>query len=337
MPEETSSPHPETMRAIIAPESGPPEVLTLATRPVPTISEEEVLIKVAFAGINRPDCIQRQGGYPPPPGAPDIFGLEVAGEVAAIGARVQDWEIGDKVTALVSGGGYADYCAAHMGSLLPVPGGMSLLDAASLPENVFTVWHNVFQHGGLKKGDTFLVHGGTSGIGITAIQLAKAFGANVITTAGSDEKCQTCIDLGADLAINYRSQDFVKETKAWTGKKGVNVILDMVGGDYISKNYIIAATEGRIIQIAFLQGGIAEADFRRLMMKRLVHTGSTLRARSHEVKTAIAKEVRDKVWPLYESGHVKSLIHATFPMEEATKAHSLMESSNHIGKIMLHL
>lgn len=337
MPEETSSLHQETMRAIIAPESGAPEVLTLVTRPIPNIGEEEVLVKVAYAGVNRPDCIQRQGGYPPPPGASDIFGLEVAGEIVAIGSNVTGWEIGDKVTALVSGGGYADYCPAHVGSLLPIPDGMSLLDAASLPENVFTVWHNVFQHGGLQQGETFLVHGGTSGIGTTAIQLAKAFGAQVITTAGSDEKCQTCRDLGADLAINYRTQDFVKEVKAWTGKTGVNVILDMVGGDYISKNYIIAAPEGRIVQIAFLQGGIAEADFRRLMMKRLVHTGSTLRARSHAVKASIAAEIREKVWPLYGSNQAKSLIHATFPLEEAAKAHTLMESSNHIGKIMLSL
>lgn len=337
MPEEISSTHSALMRAVIAPQSGDPDVLTLTERTVPTIGAEEVLIKVAVAGVNRPDCIQRQGGYPPPPGASDIFGLEVAGEIAETGASVKNWKVGDKVTALVSGGGYADYCPAHEGSILPVPDGMSLLEAASLPENVFTVWHNVFQHGNLKEGETFLVHGGTSGIGITAIQLAKAFGAKVITTAGSDEKCQTCLDLGADLAINYREQDFVREVKAWTEKKGVNLILDMVGGDYISKNYIIAATEGRIVQIAFLQGGIAEADFRRLMMKRLVHTGSTLRARSHDVKASIAAEVREKVWPLYTSGKARPLIHATFPLEEAGKAHALMESSNHIGKIMLTL
>lgn len=337
MPEDISSSQSDIMRAVIASQPGAPDVLTVAERPIPQIGAEEVLIKVAVAGVNRPDCIQRQGGYPPPPGASDIFGLEVAGEIVAVGANVQAWSTGDKVSALVSGGGYADYCPAHQGSLLPIPDGLSLLEAASLPENTFTVWHNVFQIGRLKEGETFLVHGGTSGIGLTAIQLAKSFGAKVITTAGSDEKCQTCLEFGADLAINYREQDFVKEVKGWAGKAGVNVILDMVGGDYISKNYIIAATQGRIVQIAFLQGGIVEADFRRLMMKRLIHTGSTLRARSDDVKASIAKELRQKVWPLYASGQTKPLIHATFPLEEAAKAHSLMESSNHIGKIMLTL
>ena len=335
MQENQSQNHPETMRAIIAKTAGGPEVLEIEQRAIPEVKPEHVLIKVEAAGVNRPDCIQRAGGYPPPPGASDIYGLEVAGTIAEIAPDVTEFKIGDKVTALVSGGGYADFCLAHAGSILPMPQGLSMLEAASLPENFFTVWHNVFQRGQLKQGETFLIHGGTSGIGITAIQLAKAFGAKVIATAGSDEKCQACLELGADLAINYREQDFVSEIKSWTNRKGVDVILDMVGGDYISKNYVIAAMDGRIVQIAFLGGGIAEADFRRLMMKRLVHTGSTLRAQSDTFKATIAAELKEQVWPLISAGKIKPLVHDVFDLEEADKAHALMESSKHIGKIML--
>ena len=328
---------PSDMRAVVAPEAGGPEKLVITKRPVPQPSADEVLIAVKAAGVNRPDCIQRAGGYPPPPGASDIFGLEVAGEIVAMGENVKDWAIGDEATALVSGGGYAEYCLAHHGSLLPIPKGWSLLEAASLPENCYTVWHNIFERGNLQPEESLLVHGGSSGIGLTAIQLAKAFGSKVAVTAGSKEKCDACLALGADLAINYREQDFVAEIKNWTNRKGVNVILDMVGGDYISKNYVIAAEEGRIVQIAFLKGGIVEADFRRLMMKRLVHTGSTLRARPEAVKAAITKDLKAKVWPLIDQGALKPQIYQSFALEEATQAHRLMESSDHIGKIMLTL
>ncbi|WP_319532819.1 NAD(P)H-quinone oxidoreductase [uncultured Cohaesibacter sp.] len=329
--------NPNSMKAVLAPEAGGPEALKFLERPIPEPSAHEVLIKVKAAGVNRPDCIQRAGNYPPPPGASDILGLEVAGEIVAVGSDVKTAKPGDLTTALVSGGGYAEYCLAHKGSLLPVPDGWSMVEAASLPETFITVWHNVFQRGGLQPGERLLIHGGSSGIGITAIQLAKAFGAQVAVTAGSAEKCQACLDVGADLAINYREQDFVTELKTWTSRKGVNVILDMVGGDYISKNYVVAAEDGRIVQIAFLQGGIAEADFRRLMMKRLIHTGSTLRARSDEIKAAIVSDLREKVWPLLAKGDVKPVIFKTFPFEEVVKAHELMESSGHIGKIMLTL
>jgi putative PIG3 family NAD(P)H quinone oxidoreductase len=325
------------MRAIVAPEPGGPEKLQIITRPVPTPSDDEVLIKVKAAGVNRPDCIQRAGNYPPPPGASDILGLEIAGEIVKVGANVKTWKVGDKATALVSGGGYAEYCVAHAGSVLEIPKNWSFTEAASVPENIFTVWHNVFQRGKLRPEETLLVHGGSSGIGLTAVQLGKAFGAKVAVTAGSEEKCKACLDLGADLAINYKTQDFVTEIKNWTNKKGVNVILDMVGGDYISKNYVIAAEDGRIVQIAFLNGGVAEVDFRRLMMKRLIHTGSTLRARSYEVKAEIAADLRKEVWQLLSCGLIKPQIYKVFPFEEAVKAHELMESSNHIGKIMLEL
>ena len=326
---------PDTMQAVVAPEPGGPEKLQFVERPVPTPKEDEILIKVRAAGVNRPDCIQRAGNYPPPKGASDIFGLEVAGDVVAIGKNMTAWSVGDKVCALVSGGGYADYCLAHEGSTLPIPDGWNYLQAASLPETFITVWHNVFQRGALKPGESLLVHGGSSGIGMTAIQLAKLFGAKVAITAGSKEKCDACLAAGADLAINYKEQDFVSEIKTWTDRKGVNVILDMVGGDYISKNYVIAAEDGRIVQIAFLQGGVVEADFRRLMMKRLVHTGSTLRARSDAIKAEIVSDLIATVWPHFKDGALKSQIHATFPFSEVIKAHELMESSNHIGKIML--
>lgn len=315
---------------------GGPEVLVPEERAVPQPGAGEILIKVAAAGVNRPDVMQRQGLYPPPPGASDIPGLEIAGEVAALGAGVKRWKTGDRVMALVSGGGYAEYCVAHETHALPVSG-LPMVEAAAIPETYFTVWHNMVERGGLKKGETFLVHGGSSGIGTTAIQLAKTFGAKVITTAGSPEKCEACRKLGADLAINYKTEDFVAATKAATGDKGADVILDMVGGDYIARNYEAAAVEGRIVQIAFQGSPKATVDFRRIMLKRLHHTGSTLRSRSVPDKAAIARAVEDNVLPLLAAGKVKPIIYKTFPLKQAAEAHALMESSAHIGKIVLTL
>jgi putative PIG3 family NAD(P)H quinone oxidoreductase len=294
-----------------------------------------VLVKVAAAGVNRPDVVQRQGHYPPPKGATDIPGLEIAGEVVALGPGVTRWKIGDKVMALVVGGGYAQYCPAHESHCLPVPASLSMAEAAAIPETFFTVWHNTFERGRLKPGETFLVHGGTSGIGTTAIQLAKAFGARVITTAGSAEKCEACRKLGADLAINYKTDDFVAATKEATGGKGVDLILDMVGGDYIERNYEAAAVEGRIVQIAFLGSPKTTVDFRRIMLKRLTHTGSTLRARSVADKGAIAHAVEQNALPLIAAGRVKPVMDSSFPLREAAAAHARMESSQHIGKIVL--
>jgi NADPH2:quinone reductase len=305
-------------------------------RPVPKPSPGEILVKVSAAGVNRPDVMQRQGLYPPPPGAPDIPGLEIAGEVVALGDGVKRWKIGDRVMALVVGGGYAEYCLAHESHALPV-GALSPVEAGAIPETFFTVWHNVFQRGGLKSGETLLVHGGSSGIGTAAIQLAKNFGASVITTAGSDEKCEACKKLGADVAINYKTQDFVAATKAATGDKGADLILDMVGGDYIDRNYEAAKVEGRIVQIAFQGPSKATVDFRRIMLKRLHHTGSTLRARAIEDKAAIARDFEAKALPLIETGKVKPIIFKTFALKEAAAAHALMESSAHIGKIVLTL
>jgi NADPH2:quinone reductase len=279
--------------------------------------------------------MQRQGLYPPPPGAPDIPGLELAGEVVQLGEGATRWKIGDRVTALVSGGGYAEYCAAHESHALPVPVGLTMAEAAALPETFFTVWTNVFERGRLAKGETFLVHGGSSGIGTTAIQLAKAFGATVFATAGSDQKCDACRKLGADHAINYKTQDFVAETKSATGGKGINLILDMVGGDYIERNYEAASVDGRIVQIAFQGKSQATVDFRRLMLKRLTHTGSTLRSRSIAEKAAVARAVEENAWPLIAAGKVKPVMYKTFPLSEAAKSHALMESSEHIGKIVL--
>jgi NADPH:quinone reductase len=326
---------PTTMTAIEIVAPGGPEALRPTTRPVPTLKAGEILVKVAAAGINRPDVLQRQGVYPPPPGASDIPGLEIAGTVVAIGPGAGEWAIGVPVTALVPGGGYAEYCAVHETNALPVPGGLSLVEAAALPETFFTVWSNVFDRAGLKAGETFLVHGGTSGIGTTAIMLAKAFGATVITTAGSDDKCSACRRLGADLAVNYKTDDFVAAAKAFTNGRGVDVILDMVGGDYIDKNHDLAAIEGRIVQIAFLNGAKATVNFGRLMMKRLVHTGSTLRARDVAFKAAIADALRAKVWPLIEDGEVRPILDSTFKLADAEAAHRRMESSGHIGKIVL--
>jgi NADPH2:quinone reductase len=313
---------------------GGPDMLAPETRPVPKSSVGEILVKVAAAGVNRPDVMQRQGNYPPPPGAPDIPGLEIAGEVVALGPNVMRWKIGDKVMALVVGGGYAEYALAHESHTLPVDG-LSMVEAAAAPETFFTVWHNAFERGGLKGGETLLVHGGTSGIGTTAIQLAKALGAHVITTAGTDEKCQACRKLGADIAVNYRTEDFVAATKAATGGKGADVILDMVGGDYIGRNYEAATVEGRIVHIAFQGGSKAEVNFMRLMLKRLHHTGSTLRSRSVADKGAIARAVEQHVLPLIAAGKVRPVIFKTFPLRDAAKAHALMETSTHIGKIVL--
>jgi putative PIG3 family NAD(P)H quinone oxidoreductase len=314
---------------------GGPDVLKPARRPVPEIGAEEVLIKVAAAGINRPDILQRQGNYTPPPGASDLPGLEVAGTIAAIGDKVKDWKIGDAVMALVAGGGYAEYCPAPAPQCLPVPKGMDMVSAAGIPETFFTVWTNVFERGQLKPGETFLVHGGSSGIGTTAIQLAHQFGAKVLTTVGSPDKAEACRKLGADLAVNYREQDFVKEVMAATGNRGADVILDMVGGDYINRNLACLAVDGRLVQIAHLQGAKAEINISQVMVKRQTITGSTLRPRSVAQKGAIAQALREKVLPLLEDGKAKPLIFKTFKLSEAAEAHRLMESSAHIGKIVL--
>jgi NADPH2:quinone reductase len=323
------------MTAITIRAPGGPEMLVPEQRPVAPLAEGEVLVKVAAAGVNRPDVLQRQGFYPPPKGATDIPGLEIAGQVIALGPGATRWKLGDKVMALVVGGGYAEYCPAHESHCLPVPAGLSLAEAAAIPETFFTVWYNTFERGGLKAGETLLVHGGSSGIGTAAIQLAKAFGAKVITTAGSPEKCDACRKLGADLAINYKTEDFVAATKAATGGKGVEVVLDMVGGDYIERNYEAAAIEARIVQIAFLGSPKATVDFRRIMLKRLTHTGSTLRARSVPDKGKIAGAVEQHVLPLIAAGRVKPVMDSTFPLREAAAAHARMETSAHIGKIVL--
>ncbi|MFO1188545.1 MAG: NAD(P)H-quinone oxidoreductase [Alphaproteobacteria bacterium] len=326
---------PATMTAIEIRTPGQPEVLQATSRPVARPGAGEILIRVAAAGVNRPDVVQRSGNYPPPPGASDIPGLEVAGSVAALGPGVSTVALGERVCALVTGGGYAGFCVAQAAHTLPVPRGLTMVEAAGLPETVFTVWHNVFERGRLATGETFLVHGGSSGIGTAAIQLAKAMGARVFATAGSDDKCAACTGLGADLAINYRRQDFVAEVLGATGKKGVDVILDMVGGPYLSKNIQILAPDGRLVQIAFLQGSKAEVNFMPVMLKRLTITGSTLRPQSNAAKARIAQGIRDRVWPLVEAGRIKPVIFATFPMGEAAAAHRLMESSQHIGKIVL--
>ena len=328
---------PNSMTAIAITQPGGPDVLQAEARPVPYPQDGWIVIKVAAAGVNRPDCLQRAGAYDPPPGASDLPGLEVAGTVVHVANGAGRWSLGDEVTALTAGGGYAEYVAVDARHALPIPKGLSLLEAACLPETFFTVWTNVFQRGGLKAGERFLVHGGSSGIGTTAIQLAKAFGATVFATAGSDAKCQACLDLGADHAINYQTQDYVKTIREITSKRGVDLILDMVGGDYIDRNYVVAAEDGRIVQIAFLNGPISEANFARLMTKRLTHTGSTLRPRTDEVKAQIAAELEDHVWPLIEAGTVKPVMDQVFPLAEAAEAHRRMESSVQIGKIALNV
>ena len=328
-------PIPATMRYIAAREPGPPDVLALAEGPVPTAGPGEVLIAVGYAGVNRPDCLQRAGAYPPPADASPVIGLEVAGTVAACGEGVSAWKVGDAVCALTPGGGYAEYCTTPAAFCLPIPEPLTELEAASLPENYYTVWNNVFDRGALKAGETLLIHGGSSGIGLTAIQLAKRFGATVVTTVGSDDKAAFCRGIGADHAINYRTQDFVAEVARITGKRGVDLVLDMVGGDYIAKNLKCLANDGRLVFIGFMQGGRAEVDWRHIMVKRLTITGSTLRASPTARKAEIAQALRAKVWPLFARGEVKPVIHRVFPLAEAAAAHALMESSAHIGKIML--
>ena len=326
---------PDTMTAIAISEPGGPEVLKPETRPVPKPKSGEILIRVAAAGVNRPDVAQRSGSYPPPPGASDLPGLEVAGAVVALGDGTERFRLGDKVCALVPGGGYAPFVTTPEPQALPVPDGLSLTEAAALPETFFTVWANVFDHGRLKSGESFLVHGGTSGIGTTAIQLAKAFGATVLATGGSPAKCDAMRSLGADRAIDYSQEDFVAVAKQETGRKGVDVILDMVGGSYIERNYAAAAQGGRIVQIAFLGGAKAEVNFTQLMMKRLVHTGSTMRPRTVAEKGEIARVLEAKVWPLIAAGKVRPLIDRTFPLAEAAAAHRWMEQGDHVGKIVL--
>lgn len=328
---------PARMTAIDIVKPGGPEVLVPHEIARPEPAHGEILIRVEAAGVNRPDTIQRMGFYAPPPGSPDTPGLEVAGEVVAIGPGVTAWKVGDRVCALVGGGGYAQYCVAHESHALPFPKGFSAVEAAALPETFFTVWTNIFERGGLKGGETLLIHGGSSGIGTTAIQLGPIFGARVFATAGSAEKCAACIGLGAEAAINYREQDFVAEVKKLTGNRGIDVILDMVGGDYIARNIQAAAQDGRIVSIAFLNGSTAEINFMPVMLKRLTLTGSTLRPRTIEEKASIARALREKVWPLLDAGRVKPRIDATFPLVEASRAHELMEKSSHIGKIVLTL
>jgi putative PIG3 family NAD(P)H quinone oxidoreductase len=323
------------MRHIACREAGPPDVMTIATAPLPQPGIGEVLIRVSHAGVNRPDCLQRAGAYPPPADASPVLGLEVAGTIAACGPEVTRWREGDAVCALTPGGGYAEYCTTPADYCLPIPAGLSLTEAASLPETTFTVWNNVVDRARLVAGETLLLHGGTSGIGLTAIQLAKALGAAVIATAGGAQKAAFCRQMGADHAIDYKSEDFVAEVARITGRRGVDVILDMVGGDYIEKNLKCLALEGRLVMIAFLRGGRVECDWRPIMMKRLTVTGSTLRASPHARKAAIAKALEERVWPLYASGRIRTVIHATFPLAQAAAAHALMESSAHIGKIVL--
>ena len=326
---------PATMTAIAISEPGGPMVLKPEKRPLPEPKPGEILIRVRAAGVNRPDVLQRQGAYPAPSGASDLPGLEVAGEVAALGEGVRRWKVGDTVTALTPGGGYAEFCLVHETNALPIPHGLTFTEAAAVPETFFTVWHNVFERGALKPNETFLVHGGSSGIGTAAIQLASAFGAYVIATAGSAEKCAACLKLGAGRAINYREEDFVRVVKDATDGKGADVILDMVGGEYVGRNYDAAAVDGRIVQISFLQGAKATADFSKLMMKRLTHTGSTLRPRTVEFKAGIAAELEKRVWPLLATRKITPVMDMIFPLKEAWRAHERMEEGEHIGKIVL--
>jgi NADPH2:quinone reductase len=326
---------PKNMKAVQITRPGGPEVLELTERAVPAAKPEEILIKVAAAGVNRPDVLQRSGNYPVPPDASDLPGLEVAGEVIALGSSAKAFKTGDKVCALVHGGGYAEYCVAPEVQALPVPKGLSLAEAASLPETFFTVWSNVYDRGRLAPGESLLVQGGTSGIGVTAIQMAAATGNRVFATAGSDEKCAACLRLGAEKAINYRTQDFAAEVNAATGGKGVEVILDMVGGDYVPKELKCLADEGRLVFIAFLRGPKAELDINLLMRRRLTITGSTLRPRPVEFKGYLARNLREKIWPLIEAGRIKPQVYKTFALAQAAEAHRLMESSQHIGKLVL--
>jgi NADPH2:quinone reductase len=328
---------PAQMTVVAISKPGGPEVLIPETRAVPAPGPGEILIKVEAAGVNRPDVAQRSGAYPPPPGASDLPGLEVAGEVAALGTGATRHKLGDKVMSLVAGGGYAQYCIAQDAQAMTVPPGLSMLEAGALPETLMTVWHNVFERGGLKSGETLLVHGGSSGIGTMAIQLAQAFGAKAIVTVGSQDKAEACLKLGAIRAINYKTEDFVAVTKEVTGGQGANVILDMVGGSYVEQNYDAAAMDGRIVQIAFLGGPKANVNFSKLMVKRLTHTGSTLRPRSNADKAAMVAAIEAKVMPYLREGRIKPLMDSTFPLEKASEAHARMETSAHIGKIVLNV
>ncbi|MCW8128499.1 NAD(P)H-quinone oxidoreductase [Microbulbifer halophilus] len=323
------------MRYIDLPEHGGPEVMKMAEGEKPEPTEGEVLIRVAAAGVNRPDVFQRMGSYPPPPGASPIMGLEVAGEVAGLGEGAERWKVGDRVCALANGGGYAEYVCVPASQCLPVPEGLSMTEAAALPETFFTVWSNVFDRAGLQPGETLLVHGGSSGIGTTAIQIATALGSRVFTTAGSDEKCAACEKLGAEKAVNYKSEDFVEVVREATGDRGVDVVLDMVGGDYVDRNIQVAARDGRIVNIAFLQGARVQVNMLPVMLKRLTLTGSTLRPQPAAAKAAIAGALESRVWPLIATGEIRPALAATFPMEEVVDAHQLMESGTHIGKIVL--
>jgi NADPH2:quinone reductase len=326
---------PPTMTAVVIATPGGPDALKITEQPTPRPGPGQLLVKVAAAGVNRPDVAQRMGVYPPPPGHSPLPGLEIAGEVVEAGADTGRWKPGDKVCALVNGGGYAAYCIAEETSALPIPPGYDMVRAAALPETFFTVWNNVFERGGLTAGEWFLVHGGTSGIGTTAIQLAKAFGARVLATAGSADKCKVCLDLGADRAVNYKTEDFVAAAKEATGGKGVNVILDMVGGDYADRNIAAAAEDGRIVQIATLGGAEGKVNLARLMMKRLTLSGSTLRPRPREVKARFARALEERVWPLLAAGKVKVVMDSTFPLAQAADAHRRLEASEHIGKVVL--
>lgn len=326
---------PNSMRAIEIREPGGPEVLTEVSRPVPAPGDGQVLIRIEAAGVNRPDCLQRAGLYAPPPTASDLPGLEAAGAIVATGPGATRWQVGDPVTALLPGGGYAEFAATHEDHALPVPSGLGMQEAAALCETFFTVWSNVFTRGGLKAGESFLVHGGTSGIGTTAIQLAHEFGARVFTTAGSAEKCERCLELGADVAINYREQDFVDRIADETKGGGVDLILDMVGGDYIPRNLTALAEDGRLVQIAFLRGPRQTLNLARLMTRRLTITGSTLRPQSDQAKARIARDLSKRVWPLLDTGRVHPVMDSVFDLREAAEAHRYMESSAHIGKIVL--
>jgi len=324
-----------SMRAIRIREPGGPEVLQAVSLPVPEPGPDELLIRVAAAGVNRPDVFQRLGLYPPPPGAPETPGLEVAGTIAAVGRNVTGWRTGEGVCAVVSGGGYAEYCVAPAGQVLPIPDSLDMTQAAALPETFFTVWSNVWMRAGLKSGESLLVHGGTSGIGTSAIMMASALGQPVFATAGSAEKCAVCLRLGAVAAINYQKEDFVDRLKTITGGRGIDVILDMVGGDYFQRNIDLLASEGRLVNIAFLKGAVARIDFRRLMLKRLTITGSTLRARSAAFKATVADALRQRVWPLIDSGAIVPVIDSTFPLSAADDAHRRIGDAAHIGKIVL--
>jgi len=322
----------QTMRAVEITEPGGPDVLKITERPLPEAGNGQIVIRVAYAGVNRPDALQRAGAYAPPPGASDLPGLEASGEVVAVGPGVSEFAVGDQVCGLLPGGGYAEYVATPAAHCLPVPAGLDLKQAACLPETCFTVWSNVFTRGGLQAGERFLVHGGSSGIGTTAIQLASQLGARVFTTAGSDEKCQACLDLGAERAINYRDEDFVSVLKA---ESGANLILDMVGGDYIPRNIKALANDGRLVQIAFLSGPKVELNFAQIMTRRLTVTGSTLRPQSDQAKAQIAQDLREVVWPLIEAGKFAPVMDSEFDLADAAQAHARMESSGHIGKIVL--